>query len=85
MSKAEWPRYLWFRVSIASYSFSSDMSALIAPTLTEASFKERRQRVAKVTHFRRVDYRDLVNENIESIEKGFEGEGGKCTLEDISA
>ena len=77
-SKAERRRSLPSRVSIAS--FSSDISALIAPTPTEASFQQRRRRAAKLTHFFGVDYRDLVNEILESIEKGLEEERGKGTL-----
>ena len=77
-SKAERRRSLPSRVSIAS--FSSDISALIAPTPTEASFQQRRRRAAKLTHFFGVDYRDLMGEILESIEKGLEEESGKGTL-----
>ncbi|TBU62127.1 hypothetical protein BD310DRAFT_811559 [Dichomitus squalens] len=77
-SKAERRRSLPSRVSVAS--FSSEISALIAPTPTEASFQQRRRRAAKLTHFFGVDYRDLMNEVLESIEKGLEEERGKGTL-----
>lgn len=72
-------RSLPSRVSVAS--FSSEISALASPTLTiEASFQQRRRRAAKLTHFFGVDYRDLMNEILESIEKGLEEERGKGTL-----
>ncbi|KAI0756535.1 hypothetical protein C8Q80DRAFT_1129175 [Daedaleopsis nitida] len=77
-SKPERRRSLPSRVSIAS--FSSEISTLIAPTPTEPSFQQRRRRAAKLTHFFGVDYRDLMGEILDSIEKGLEEESGKGTL-----
>ena len=53
---------------------------MIAPTPTEPSFQQRRRRAAKLTHFFGVDYRDLMGEILESIEKDLEEERGKGTL-----
>ncbi|RPD82124.1 hypothetical protein L226DRAFT_528326 [Lentinus tigrinus ALCF2SS1-7] len=77
-TKAERRRSLPSRVSIAS--FSSEISMIIAPTPTDAAFQQRRRRAAKLTHFFGVDYRDLMGEILDSIEKGLEEERGKGTL-----
>lgn len=72
-------RSLPSRVSVAS--FSSEISALASPPPPgETSFQQRRRRAAKLTHFFGVDYRDLMTEILESIEKGLEEERGKGTL-----
>ncbi|KAI0652341.1 hypothetical protein C8Q79DRAFT_896641 [Trametes meyenii] len=77
--KAERRRSLPSRTSIAS--FTSEISMLIAtPPPGEHSFQQRRRRAAKLTHFFGVDYRDLMSEVLESIEKGLEEERGKGTL-----
>ncbi|KAI0375475.1 hypothetical protein BV20DRAFT_960642 [Pilatotrama ljubarskyi] len=77
-AKSERRRSLPSRTSIAS--FTSEISLIIAPTPTEPSFQQRRRRAAKLTHFFGVDYRELMNEVLESIEKGLEEERGKGTL-----
>ena len=80
-SKSERRRSLPSRVSIAS--FSSEISMLVAgaaPTPMEPSFQQRRRRAAKLTNFFGVNYRDLMSEILESIEKGLEEERGKGTL-----
>ncbi|KAI0361109.1 hypothetical protein OH77DRAFT_1417314 [Trametes cingulata] len=77
-AKAERRRSLPSRTSIAS--FTSEISLIIAPTPTEPSFQQRRRRAAKLTHFFGVDYRELMNEVLESIEKGLEEERGRGTL-----
>ena len=51
-----------------------------APTPMEPSFQQRRRRAAKLTNFFGVNYRDLMSEILESIEKGLEEERGKGTL-----
>ena len=86
-SKADRRRSLPSRMSITSLaSYTSDISAIIAPTPTEGSFKiepefhQRRRRAAKLTHFFGVDYRDLMSEILDSLEKGLEEERGKGTL-----
>ena len=76
--KAERRRSLPSRTSIAS--FTSEISLALAPTPPEPSFQQRRRRAAKLTHFFGVDYRELMNEVLESIEKGLEEERGKGTL-----
>lgn len=53
---------------------------IIAPTPTETAFQQRRRRAAKLTHFFGVDYRDLMGEILDSIERGLEEESGKGTL-----
>ncbi|KAI0718893.1 hypothetical protein C8T65DRAFT_68046 [Cerioporus squamosus] len=77
-TKAERRRSLPSRVSIAS--FTSEISMIIAPTPTETAFQQRRRRAAKLTHFFGVDYRDLMGEILDSIERGLEEERGKGTL-----
>ncbi len=77
-AKSERRRSLPSRVSIAS--FTSEISMIYAPTPTEGSFQQRRRRAAKLTHFFGVDYRDLMSEILDSIEKGLEEERGKGTL-----
>ncbi|KAI9057049.1 hypothetical protein FKP32DRAFT_1598533 [Trametes sanguinea] len=76
--KAERRRSLPARASIAS--FTSELSFVVAPTPTEPSFQQRRRRAAKLTHFFGVDYPQLMNEILDSIEKGLEEERGKGTL-----
>ncbi|EIW64047.1 uncharacterized protein TRAVEDRAFT_32888 [Trametes versicolor FP-101664 SS1] len=76
--KSERRRSLPSRTSIAS--FTSEISLIIAPTPTEPSFQQRRRRAAKLTHFFGVDYRELMSEILESIEKGLEEERGRGTL-----
>ncbi|OSD06150.1 hypothetical protein PYCCODRAFT_1361202 [Trametes coccinea BRFM310] len=76
--KAERRRSLPARASIAS--FTSEISLVVAPTPTEPSFQQRRRRAAKLTHFFGVDYPQLMNEILDSIEKGLEEERGKGTL-----
>ncbi|KAH9858272.1 hypothetical protein C2E23DRAFT_803328 [Lenzites betulinus] len=77
--KAERRRSLPSRTSIAS--FTSEISLIPAATPdAEPSFQQRRRRAAKLTHFFGVDYRELMNEVLESIEKGLEEERGRGTL-----
>lgn len=54
--------------------------SVATPTTTENSFQTRRRRAAKLTQFFGVNYRELMGEIIESIEKGLEEERGKGTL-----
>ncbi|KAH9920190.1 uncharacterized protein BXZ73DRAFT_91933 [Epithele typhae] len=83
-SKADRRRSLPSRMSVAS--FSSDIGAMLLPTPMEGSFEgkqtfqQRRRRAAKLGKFFGVDYKDLMNEILESIEKGVEEERGKGTL-----
>lgn len=44
-------------------------------------FQVRRRRAAKLTNFFGVEYRELMSEVLESIEKGIEEESGRGTLE----
>ena len=46
----------------------------------ESAFQARRRRAAKLTQFFGVDYRDLMGEILDSLEKGLEEERGKGTL-----
>ena len=56
------------------------ISTVASPAPEENSFQARRRRAAKLTQFFGVDYRDLVNEVFDSLEKGLEEEGGRGTL-----
>lgn len=84
------------RNSSSSYSFKSErrlslptrtsMSSSITieipmPSPKESSdFQLRRRRAAKLTHFFGVDYRELIHDILESIEKGVEEERKRGTL-----
>lgn len=76
-SKAERRRSLPTRTSMTSVS--SEWSLLPSPP-EDATFQTRRRRAAKLTQFFGVNYRDLMSEILESIEKGLEEERGKGTL-----
>lgn len=52
----------------------------VSTTPTENTFQTRRRRAAKLTQFFGVNYRELMGEIIDSIEKGLEEERGKGTL-----
>lgn len=49
------------------------------PEITD--FQVRRRRAAKLTHFFGVDYKQIVNEVLDSIEKGVEEERKRGTLQ----
>ncbi|KAG2138658.1 uncharacterized protein EDB93DRAFT_1090394 [Suillus bovinus] len=84
------------RISSSSYSFKSErrlslptrasMASSITTELPMASpressdFQLRRRRAAKLTHFFGVDYRELIHDILESIEKGVEEERKRGTL-----
>ncbi|KAI6163793.1 hypothetical protein EDD17DRAFT_1693125, partial [Pisolithus thermaeus] len=51
----------------------------VAQAATE--FQVRRRRAAKLTSFFGVDYRDLIDDILESIERGVEEERGRGTLQ----
>lgn len=84
------------RISGLSHSFKSErrlslptrtsMTSLITteipvPSPKESSdFQLRRRRAAKLTHFFGVDYRELIHDILESIEKGVEEERKRGTL-----
>jgi len=54
---------------------------MIPPNRPEASdFQIRRRRAAKLTSFFGVDYRELIHDILESIEKGVEEERKRGTL-----
>ncbi|CCM03767.1 uncharacterized protein FIBRA_05914 [Fibroporia radiculosa] len=76
-TKAERRRSLPSRMSLTS--LSSEWSALPSPP-QESAFQTRRRRAAKLTQFFGVNYRDLMSEILDSIEKGLEEESGKGTL-----
>ncbi|KAH9949367.1 hypothetical protein B0H21DRAFT_688447 [Amylocystis lapponica] len=76
-SKAERRRSLPVRTSMTSTI--SDFS-LLSPDAEETTFQQRRRKAAKLTQFFGVNYRDLMSDVLESIEKGLEEERGKGTL-----
>ncbi|KAF9225386.1 hypothetical protein BS17DRAFT_778527 [Gyrodon lividus] len=59
-------------------SLSSEFTMSPKPKMSE--FQLRRRRAAKLTHFFGVDYRELVHDVLESIEKGVEEERRRGTL-----
>ncbi|KAH7922854.1 hypothetical protein BV22DRAFT_973603, partial [Leucogyrophana mollusca] len=61
-------------------SFSSELT--LPSTKPEATdFQLRRRRAAKLTNFFGVDYRELIDDVLESIEKGVEEERRRGTLQ----
>lgn len=56
------------------------MSMTPAPEPDATGFQARRRRAAKLTQFFGVDYRELMTEILDSIERGLEEESGKGTL-----
>ena len=79
IAKAERRRSMPTRTSMTSVS--SEWTLLPSPPPEESSFQQRRRRAAKLTQFFGVNYRDLMNEILESIEKGLEEERGRGTLQ----
>ncbi|PCH34118.1 hypothetical protein WOLCODRAFT_141980 [Wolfiporia cocos MD-104 SS10] len=91
--RGERRRSLPSRTSIASISTLSTLSSvasLASPPLPArantdgddggSGFQQRRRRAAKLTQFFGVNYRDLMAEILESIERGLEEERGRGTL-----
>ncbi|KAI0094493.1 hypothetical protein BDY19DRAFT_23212 [Irpex rosettiformis] len=79
--KAERRRSLPARASVTSLASEFSIAASIAsPDPEETMFQTRRRRAAKLTQFFGVDYRELMSEILESLEKGLEEEGGRGTL-----
>lgn len=82
------------RLSSSSHSFKSERrlslpTSMLSSTTTEmpmpspkgsSDFQLRRRRAAKLTHFFGVDYRELIHDILESIEKGVEEERKRGTL-----
>jgi hypothetical protein len=60
-------------------SLSSEFT--LSPEPKTSDFQLRRRRAAKLTHFFGVDYRELVHDVLESIEKGVEEERRRGTLQ----
>ena len=56
------------------------MSMAPAPEPDVTAFQARRRRAAKLTQFFGVDYRELMTEILDSIERGLEEESGRGTL-----
>ncbi|PFH52321.1 hypothetical protein AMATHDRAFT_2323 [Amanita thiersii Skay4041] len=75
--KSERRRSLPARTSMISVS--SDFS-ITSPEPEMSDFQLRRRRAAKLTHFFGVDYRELINDILESIERGLEHEQKRGTL-----
>jgi predicted secreted protein len=60
-------------------SVASEIS-ITSPKPEITDFQIRRRRVAKLTQFFGVDYRELINDVLESIENGLEHERKRGTL-----
>jgi hypothetical protein len=58
----------------------SDAASIAESPIPGSSFQMRRKRAAKLTHFFGVDYREVVGEILDSIEKGVEDERGRGSL-----
>ncbi|KII94028.1 hypothetical protein PLICRDRAFT_50020 [Plicaturopsis crispa FD-325 SS-3] len=63
----------------SSMSLNSEYN-LTSPKPEATDFQLRRRRAAKLTHFFGVDYRDLIQDVLDSIEKGVEEESKRGTL-----
>ena len=81
-SRAERRRSLPARTSVLSL-VSTLM--LTSPKPEVSDFQLRRRRAAKLTHFFGVDYRDLIKDVLESIEKGVDDEQRNGTLNPAQA
>jgi predicted secreted protein len=75
--KSERRRSLPARNSMASVDSETSL-ATPEPDVTD--FQTRRRRAAKLTHFFGVDYRDLIHDVLDSIERGVEEEKKRGTL-----
>jgi len=67
-------------ISLNSDYSASISSSLSSPSAEVTSFQVRRRRAAKLTQFFGVDYRDLINDVLESIEIGVQHESSSGTL-----
>ncbi|KAI0081140.1 hypothetical protein K474DRAFT_1488264 [Panus rudis PR-1116 ss-1] len=76
--KSERRRSLPSRTSMTSLSSEISLMTVTSPEPTE--FQARRRRAAKLTQFFGVDYRELMSEIFDSLEKGLEEESGRGTL-----
>jgi len=65
--KSERDRSLPARTSMASLNLED---SLLSPRLDASSFQQRRKKAAKLTQFFGVDYRELIDDVLESIENG---------------
>jgi hypothetical protein len=80
--KAERRRSLPARTSVVSLISTLTIAS---PEPEVSDFQLRRRRAAKLTHFFGVDYRVLIKEVLESIEKGVDDEQKKGTLNPAQA
>ena len=78
--KAERRRSLPTRASMTSLSSEFSICTITTPSAEETTFQARRKRAAKLTKFFGVNYRDLMSEILDSLEKGLEEERGRGTL-----
>ena len=78
--KAERRRSLPTRTSMTSLSSEFSISTIVPSPPEEVNFQTRRRRAAKLTQFFGVDYRELMNEILDSLEQGLEEEQGRGTL-----
>jgi hypothetical protein len=62
-------------------SVSTVDSGVLTPKPGATDFQLRRRRAAKLTHFFGVDYRQIMTDILESIEKGVEEERKRGTLQ----
>ncbi|KAI5998012.1 hypothetical protein EDD15DRAFT_283875 [Pisolithus albus] len=69
-------------IPFPSSSSVLSLTSELHPVAQEAmEFQVRRRRAAKLTSFFGVDYRDLIDDILESIERGVEEERGRGTLQ----
>ena len=61
-------------------SLDSEFNAAAPETNDVAGFQERRRKAAKLTQFFGVDYRELINDVLQSIEHGVKNEHKSGTL-----
>jgi hypothetical protein len=71
------------RVSLGSLAseYSSDLASLLQTPEPGGDFQMRRKRAAKLTQFFGVHYRELINDVLQSLEKGLEREMKRGTLQ----
>ncbi|KAF7303028.1 hypothetical protein MKEN_01266100 [Mycena kentingensis (nom. inval.)] len=71
--------------SVATMSTVASDATATTPDSTAVDFQARRRRAAKLSHFFGVDYRELIEEVLESIEAGLDAERSQGTLNPAEA
>ncbi|KAJ7492189.1 hypothetical protein FB451DRAFT_1388613 [Mycena latifolia] len=71
--------------SVATTTSTSTHATTTTPEAERSEFQQRRRRAAKLTQFFGVDYRDLIEDVLDSIEHGLDAERSRGTLNPAEA